>query len=70
MLLHLTGVDGLALSIDPWSDHVGALVHVGKQQRGADARLGVEPRTPVTVPASADLEVEWAVNSVLLRPEY
>ena len=70
MLLHLAGVDWLALGIDAWGDHVGTLVHVGEQECGADAGLGVEPRTPVTVPASADLEVEGPINSVLLRPEY
>ena len=43
MLLHLAGVDWLALGIDAWGDHVGTLVHVGEQECGADAGLGVEP---------------------------
>lgn len=68
--LHLAGVDGLALGVDAGGDHIGPLVHVGEQERGADAGLGVESGAAVAVPASPNFEVERAVHSVLLRPEY
>lgn len=69
MFLHLFGINRLALSVNARSNHVGALVHVGKQKRGANTGLRVETRATVPVPTRADLEVERAVNSVLLRPE-
>ena len=70
MLLNLARVKGLALRINTGSHHVGALVHVGKEQGRADTRLGMKPRATVAMPASSDLKVEGAVNPVLLRPEY
>ena len=63
-------VDGLALSVDARRDHVRALVHVGEEKGRAYAGLRVEPRAPVAVSARSDLEVEWAVHSVFLRPKY
>lgn len=69
MGLDLLGIDGLTLGVDAGGDHVGALVHVGEEEGGADAGLGVKTRAAVAVPARADLEVEGAVNPVLLRPE-
>lgn len=66
VFLHLFRVDRLALSVDAGSNHVGTLVHVGEQERGADARLRVEAGAAVAVPARADLEVEWTINPVLL----
>ena len=70
VVLNLPGVDGLALGVHAGGYHVGPLVHVGEQQRRANAGLRVEPGAPVTVPARPDLEVERAVHPVLLRPEY
>lgn len=70
MGLDLLRIDGLALGVDAGGDHIGALVHVGKQEGGADAGLSVQTRAPVAVPARADLEVKRAVHPVLLRPEY
>jgi hypothetical protein len=63
-------VDSVALGVDAGGDHVGALVHVGEEEGGADARLGVQARAAVAVPARPNLEVERAVHPVLLRPEY
>lgn len=60
----------MAISIDAGGNHVRALVHVGEEESGADARFGVEPGAAVSVTASADLEVERTVDPVLLRPEY
>lgn len=74
VILDLVGVEGLGLGLIGVGDdvhvHVGPLVHVRQNQRWADCGLRVEPRTPVAVPASADLEVERTVNPVLLRTEY
>lgn len=70
MGLDLLGIDRLALRVDAGGDHVGALVHVGEEQRGAGAGLSVQTRAPVAVPTRADLEVERAVHPVLLRPKY
>lgn len=74
VILYLVGVEGLGLGLIRVSDdvhvHVGPLIHVGENEGWAYSGLCVEPRTPVTVPASADLEVERTVNPVLLRPEY
>lgn len=69
MLLHFAGIDGLATGVDAGGDHIGALVHVGEEEGGADAGLRVEAGAAVTMPAGADLEVEGAVHPVLLRPE-
>lgn len=72
VLLDVGGVEvGVGLSL--WGrvgQHVGALVHVGEAECGADGGLRVEPRAPVTMPASPDLEVEGAVHPILLCPEY
>lgn len=42
MGLDLLRIDGLALGVDAGGDHIGALVHVGKQEGGADAGLSVQ----------------------------
>lgn len=72
VLLDVSGVEvGIGLSL--WrrvGEHVGALVHVGEAESGADGRLSVEPGAPVAVPAGPDLEVEGAIHPVLLSPEY
>lgn len=60
----------MAVSVDAGGDHVGALVHVGEEEGGADAGLGVKTGAAVAVTASADLEVEGTVDPVLLRTEY
>ena len=75
VVLDLVGVEGLGLGLvrvwgEERGDHVGALVHVGEEEGGADGGLGVEPGAAVAVPAGPDLEVERAVHPVLLRPEY
>ena len=70
MGLHVARVHGVSVGVDAGSDHVRPLIHVGEEKRGADAGLRVEARAAIAVPASADLKVEWAVHSVLLRPEY
>lgn len=70
MGLDLLGVEGLALRVNTRGDHIGALVHIGQQQCGADAGLSVETGATVSVPARADLEVKWAVHPILLGPEY
>ncbi|KAM1393945.1 hypothetical protein ACFX11_030175 [Malus domestica] len=62
--------DGLALGVDAGGDHIGSLVHVGEQDRGADAGFGVKSGAAVAVPTRPNFEVERAVHSVLLRPEY
>lgn len=43
VLLHLLGINWLALGIDTGGNHVRPLVHVGEQQGWADARLGMQP---------------------------
>lgn len=71
VVLDLAGVEGLALRINAWGgEHVGSLVHIGEQKGGANTRFGVKPRAAVTMPASSDLEVKRAVNSVFLCSEY
>lgn len=70
VVLDLAGVEILGLGVDAGSEHVGALVHVGEEKGGADGGLRVEARAAVAMPARADLEVERAVHSVLLRTEY
>ena len=70
MGLDLLGIDGLALRVDAGSDHIGALIHVGEEESGASAGLGMQTRATVSVPARADLEVEGAVHPVLLGSEY
>lgn len=58
------------LWVDAGGDHVGSLVHVGEEEGGGDAGAVVEARAAVAVSAGADLEVEGAVNAVLLGAEY
>lgn len=70
MSLDLAGVDGLALSVDAGSDHIGPLVHVGKQEGWADAGLGVKSGAAISMPARPYLKVERAVHPVLLCPKY
>jgi len=69
--LDLAGVEGLALRINArGGEHVGSLVHIGEQEGGANTGFGVKPGAAVTMPASSDLEVKRAVNSVFLCSEY
>lgn len=70
VILDLAGVKGLALRVNAGSDHVGALVHVGEEECGADAGLRVKPRASIAVPARADLKIERTVYSVLFGSEY
>ena len=65
VLLDLARVEGLAICIDTGGDHVGSLVHVGEEECWGDGRTVVETRAAVTVTASANLEVEGTVHSVL-----
>ena len=69
MILHFLGIERVALGINARSDHIGALIHVGEQERGAHTGLGVKPGAAIAVAARADLEIEGAVDTVLLRPE-
>lgn len=47
VVLDLAGVEGLALGVDAGvGEHIGALVHVGDEEGGADAGLGVEAGAP------------------------
>lgn len=69
MFLDLSRVDWLPLRVYSWGNHVRPLVHVGEEERRRDRGPIMEPRAPVTVPASPDLEVEGAVHAVLLCPE-
>lgn len=69
MVLDLAGIEVLGLGVDAGGEHVGALVHVGEEDGGADGGLGVEAGAAIAVPAGADLEVEGAVHPVLLGPE-
>ena len=69
MLLDLIGVDRLALGVDAGGDHVGALVHVGEEERRGDGGAVVEAGAPVAVAAGADFEVERAVDAVFLGAE-
>lgn len=67
VLLDPAGINGLPLGIHSRRDHVRPLVHVGKQQSGRDCGPIVEPGTAIPVTASSNLEIERAVNPVLLR---
>lgn len=69
MFLDLARVKGVALRVDAGGDHIEPLVHVRKQERGADAGLRVETRASVAVSARADLEVKRTVYSVFLGAE-
>lgn len=69
MFLDLAGVDRLAIGVDARGNHVRAVVHVGEEKRGGDGGAIVETRTAVAVSAGADLEIEGAVNAVLLGTE-
>lgn len=69
VLLDLARVDRLALGVHSGGDHVRPLVHVGEKQRRRDRRSVMEAGAPVAVAARADLEVEGAVDAVLLGAE-
>lgn len=69
MFLDLARVKRVALRVDAGGDHIKPLVHVRKQERGADTRLRVETRASVAVSARADLEVKRTVYPVFLGPE-
>lgn len=58
MFLDLARVKRVALRVDAGGDHIKPLVHVRKQERGADTGLRVETRASVAVSARADLEVK------------
>ena len=70
VVLDLARVDGVAVGVDAGGYHVGALVHVGEENGGTYAGLCVEARAAIPVPTGADLEVERAIDPVLLRSEY
>jgi len=70
VVLDFARVDGVVVGVDAEGYHVGALVHVGEQNGRAYARLRVEERAAITVPARADLEVERAIHHDLPRREY
>lgn len=70
VLLDFARIERLALRIDARSYHVRPLVHVGKQESGADAGLGVKPGASISMPASSDLEVKRTVDAILLCSEY
>lgn len=69
MFLDLARVKRVALRVDAGGDHIEPLIHVRKQERGADTRLRVETRASVAVSARADLEVKRTVYPVFLGPE-
>ena len=69
MLLNFARVEIPALRVDAGSGQVQALVHVGEEQGGTDARLVVEPGAAVSMSAGPDLEVEGAVDPVFLGAE-
>lgn len=69
MFLDLAGLDWLAIGVDAGSNHVGALVHVGEEESGGNRGAIVEARAAVAVAAGADLEIEGAIDSVLLGTE-
>lgn len=69
VFLDLSGVDGLALGIDARGDHIGALIHIGKKESWRYCGAIVEAGATISVAACPDLEVEWAVNAVLLGAE-
>lgn len=69
MLLNFAGVDVLALWIQPGGGQIGALVHVGEEDGGANSGSGVQAGTTIAMAASADLEVERAIDTVLLGSE-
>lgn len=69
MFLDLARVKRVALRVDAGGDHIEPLIHVRKQERGADTRLRVETRASVAVSARADLEVKRTVYPVFLGPQ-
>lgn len=69
VFLDLAWIDRLALGIDTGGNHVRALVHVRQKKGWRDGRAIVESRTPIAMTTGADLEVEGAVDAVLLSAE-
>lgn len=69
VVLDFAGIKGLALRVNAGSDHVGALVHVGEKESGANTRFSMQPGAPISMTASSDLEIEGTVNSILLCSE-
>lgn len=69
MLLNLARVNVLRLDVDARGGVVGPLVHVGKEEGRADGWPIVQARAAVPMAARSDLEVEGAVDSVLLCAE-
>lgn len=69
MLLNVAGVDGLALWVDAWGDHVGTLVHVGEKESWRNGGAIVEARATIAVPTSANFEIERTIHTVLLCAE-
>lgn len=71
VILDFVGVKRLSLiRVNDRGNHVGSLVHVWEKKGWADGGFGVEPWTTVAMSASSDLEVERAVNPILLGPKY
>ncbi|MED6192819.1 hypothetical protein PIB30_013710 [Stylosanthes scabra] len=69
VLLDLARVERLAVRVDAGGNHIGALVHIGQKERRGDRRAVMETGAAVAVAARPDLEVERAVNAVLLCAE-
>lgn len=69
MFLELAGLNRLALGINTWGDHVRTLVHIGEEEGRGYSWAVVEAGASVPMAASANLEVEGAVDPVLLRTE-
>ena len=59
----------MALRVDAGGDHIGSLIHIREEECRADAGLSVKPRAPITMSTGSNLEVERAVNPILLRSE-
>ena len=71
MLLDLVRIHGCVGELDTEGGGVvRALVHVGEEEGGADGGAVVDAGATLSMPACPDLEVEGAVNAVLLRAEY
>jgi hypothetical protein len=69
MLLYFTRVEVSPLWVHSGCGEVEALVHVGEEKGGADAGLVMQAGAAIAMAASADLEVEGAVDAILLSAE-
>ena len=69
MVLDLARIKGLALRVNAGGDHIRSLIHVREKKCRADAGLSVKPGAAISMSAGSNLEVEGAVNPILLRSE-